>query len=156
MPHPCHMSSEHWSRWCWWHSDRLDVTWLLLLSTKDKLCWICFHTFSIKGGILSLPWERKWQPSLVFLPRTFPGQRSLGDYQSMGTQRVSRNWACAPSIVVVLQHCIKSCFPLGNICLYQNHKILSNKWCMMNFKTYICLFYFLRCQSRFHDGMCRT
>ena len=36
-----------------------------------------------------IPWGRKWQPTPVFLPRKFPGQRSLAGYiQSMALQRV--------------------------------------------------------------------
>ena len=27
-----------------------------------------------------IPWSRKWQPALVFLPRKFHGQWSLADY----------------------------------------------------------------------------
>ena len=38
-------------------------------------------------------WNRKWQPTPVFLPAKFCGQRSLGDWQSPGSQRVGTNWA---------------------------------------------------------------
>ena len=27
-----------------------------------------------------IPWRRKWQPTLVFLPEKFHGQRKLADY----------------------------------------------------------------------------
>ena len=30
--------------------------------------------------VRKIPWRRKWQPALVFLPRKFHGQRSLEDY----------------------------------------------------------------------------
>ena len=47
----------------------------------------------ITGSICvrKIPWSRKWQPTLVFLPGKFPGQRSLGGLQSMGSQRVWHN-----------------------------------------------------------------
>ena len=36
-----------------------------------------------------IPWRREWQPTPVFLPGKFYGQRSLAGYiQSMGSQRV--------------------------------------------------------------------
>ena len=31
-----------------------------------------------------IPWKRKWQPTLVFLPGKFHGQRSLADYSPRG------------------------------------------------------------------------
>ena len=34
-----------------------------------------------------IPWSRKWQPTPVFLPGEFHGQRSLAGLQSMGSQR---------------------------------------------------------------------
>ena len=41
-----------------------------------------------------MPWRRKGQPTPVFLPRKFHGQRSLAGYKSIGSQRVRHNWAC--------------------------------------------------------------
>ena len=36
-----------------------------------------------------IPWRREWQPTPVFLPEEFHGQRSLrpGRLQSMGSER---------------------------------------------------------------------
>ena len=31
-----------------------------------------------------IPWRRKWQPTPVFLPRNFHGQRSLAGYSPQG------------------------------------------------------------------------
>ena len=36
--------------------------------------------------VRKIPWNRKWQPTPVFLPGKFPGQRSLAGY--VGSQRV--------------------------------------------------------------------
>ena len=36
--------------------------------------------------VLEDPLEQKWQPIPVFLPREFPGQRSLGRLQPIGLQ----------------------------------------------------------------------
>ena len=42
-------------------------------------------------GLRRSPGEREWQPTPVFLPGEFHGQRSL--VGSMGSQRVGHNWA---------------------------------------------------------------
>ena len=45
----------------------------------------------------NIPWRRKWQPTLVFLPEEFHGQRSLASYSPPGrkelntTERVTRS-----------------------------------------------------------------
>ena len=40
-----------------------------------------------------IPWRRKWQSTLVFLPRKSHGQRSLAGLQSRGSQSVGYDWA---------------------------------------------------------------
>ena len=35
-------------------------------------------------GSVKIPWRRKWQPTLVFLPGVFHGQRSLARYSPWG------------------------------------------------------------------------
>ena len=39
------------------------------------------------------PWIRKWQPTPVFLPGKYHGQRNLMDYSPRGHKRVRHNWA---------------------------------------------------------------
>ena len=39
-----------------------------------------------------IPWRRKWQPTLVFLPWKSHGQRSLGGYNPWGHKRVRHNF----------------------------------------------------------------
>ena len=39
------------------------------------------HRFSPWVG--KIPWNRKWQPTLVFLPGELYGQRSLADYTTV-------------------------------------------------------------------------
>ena len=55
---------------------------------------ICFHIMvaqmvenqpevqetQVQSWIRKIPWRREWQPTLVFLPGEFHGQRSLADY----------------------------------------------------------------------------
>ena len=35
-----------------------------------------------------IPWRRAWQPTLVFLPGEFYGQRSLADYRPLGCKEL--------------------------------------------------------------------
>ena len=37
------------------------------------------------------PWGKKWQPTPVFLPREFHGQKSLAGYSPWGRKRVGHN-----------------------------------------------------------------
>jgi len=54
----------------------LDVT-PLVAHGKEFPCQCRFNSW-----ILKIPWRRKWQPSPVFLPGKFHGQRSLVGYSS--------------------------------------------------------------------------
>ena len=38
-----------------------------------------------------IPWRREWQPTLVFLPGEFHGQRSLAGYSPWGCKRVGHD-----------------------------------------------------------------
>ena len=51
---------------------------------------ICLHCRRPRFDpwVWKTPWRRKWQPTLVFLPGEFHGQRSHHRLQSMGSQRV--------------------------------------------------------------------
>ena len=41
--------------------------------------------------VRKIPWRRKWQPTPVFLPGKFHGQKSLGGYSPWGLQRVGHD-----------------------------------------------------------------
>ena len=43
--------------------------------------------------VRKIPWRRKWQITLVFLPGKFHGQRSLPGYSPWGHKRVGHNLA---------------------------------------------------------------
>ena len=59
-----------------------------------------------------IPWRRKWQPTLVYLPGEFHGQRSLAGYSPWGrkesdmSERLSLSlWNCQESVCSsVLSH----------------------------------------------------
>ena len=47
-----------------------------------------------------IPWRRKWQPTPVFLPGEYHGQRSLEGYSPRGRKKVRHNLATKPSTSV--------------------------------------------------------
>ena len=53
-----------------------DVTGLpKWLSGKESAC--CDRRHGFNPGVGTVPWRRKWQPTPVFLPGKFSGQRNL-------------------------------------------------------------------------------
>ena len=84
---------HHWSR-------IIPNRCLLLLLTPN-----CpFRPDCLENTLLTLwedtsSWERKWQPTPVFLPGKSHGRRSLVGYsQSVGSQRVGHGWATSLSL----------------------------------------------------------
>ena len=59
------------------------------LSGKESACQCGKCRFD--PWVLKIPWRRKWQPTPVFLPGIFHGQRNYG-LQSMGLQRGWHDW----------------------------------------------------------------
>ena len=62
--------------------------------------WGMFPTSCLGRGFLTTGltgkslhwWKRKWQPTPVFLPAEFHGQRSLAGYSPWGHKRVGHDW----------------------------------------------------------------
>ena len=57
----------------WWHRS------------KEFTCQCRRH--GIDPWVRKIPWRRKWQPTLVFLPGKSHGQRSLVSYRPRGWQK---------------------------------------------------------------------
>ena len=56
-----------------------------VLSSRESTCQCRGHRrCGFKPSIGKSPWRRKWQPTPVFLPGKFHGQRSLADYSPWG------------------------------------------------------------------------
>jgi len=55
-------------------------------SCKESACQCRRHKFSPydPGRSRKIPWNRKWEPTLVYLLRKFHGQRSLVGYSAQG------------------------------------------------------------------------
>ena len=69
--------TSHWASW--W------------LSGKESACW--YRRCGFDTWVRKIPWRRKWQPTLVFLPGKFHGQRSLAGYSPWGQKRTVHDWA---------------------------------------------------------------
>ena len=44
-------------------------------------------------GVRKIPWRRAWQPTPVFLPGEFQGQRNLADYSLWGHRELNKTEA---------------------------------------------------------------
>ena len=87
---------------------------------KDSACQYSIHKrCGFDSRVRKNPWSRKWQPSPVFLPQKFHGQRSLSSVQSLSrVQLFATPWtaACQASLSNTnSQACSHSC-PLSRWC----------------------------------------
>ena len=56
-----------------------------LHSGKESACWCRRHKrCGFNPWVRKIPWSRKWQPTPLFLPGEFYGQRSLASYSPWG------------------------------------------------------------------------
>ena len=61
----------------------------LLLFAKESTCQGRSHKrCGFDPQVWKIPWRRKWQPFLVFLPGKSYGQRSLEDYSPLGNKEL--------------------------------------------------------------------
>ena len=63
-----------------------------------QILYCLSHEYSWVGKI---PWSRKWQPTLVFLPGKSHGQRSLVDYSPWGCNESNMTQRLTLSLVVI-------------------------------------------------------
>ena len=68
---------------------RLGLPWWL--SGKEPSCQ--FGRCGFNPWVGKIPWRRKWQPTLAFLPWKSHGQRSLVGYSPWGRKRVGQDLA---------------------------------------------------------------
>ena len=61
------------------------------VSGKEPVCQCRKHKIhGFDPWLGNIPWRRKWQPTPVFLPGTFHGQRSLLGYSLSGHKESDR------------------------------------------------------------------
>ena len=83
----CYLLSERYQ----WHSD------------KKSACQCKRHKRrGFDPWVGKIPWRRAWQPTPVFLPGKFHGQRSLVGYCPWGHRRVRHDWATENTHTVML------------------------------------------------------
>ena len=68
----------------------------LLMTQWQRICLQCrrCRTCRFNPWVGKIPWSRKWQSPLIFLPGKFHGQGSLAGYSPQGLQRIGWNRAC--------------------------------------------------------------
>ena len=69
--------------------SKFGLSWWL--SGEESTCQCRWCRFA--PWVRKIPWRRKWQPTEVFLPGEFHGQRSLAIYSPWGRTRVGHNLA---------------------------------------------------------------
>ena len=70
----------------WWHSGKESVC-------QYRICQKCRSD----PWVGKSPWNRKWQPTPVFLPGNFRGQRSLAGYSPQGFKESGTTEATEPT-----------------------------------------------------------
>ena len=62
-----------------------------LHSGKESACWCRRHKrCGFSPWVRKIPWSRKWQPTPLFLPGEFHGQRSLVSYSPWGCKELDK------------------------------------------------------------------
>ena len=62
---------------------------------KESACRCRFDPW-----VWKIPWHRKWQPTSIFLPGKFHGQRSLANYSPWGCKEsVTTDWVCIHAVI---------------------------------------------------------
>ena len=84
-----------------------------LLSNSKKVALVVKNPPASAGGgkrhkldpwIGKIPWRRAWQPTPVFLPGESPWTEKPGRLQSMGLQRVGRDWSDLAGMHALTNH----------------------------------------------------
>ena len=80
---------------------------------KEPTCWCRRHRrceFYLWVG--KIPWRRTWQPTLVFLPEEFRGQKSLVGYSPWGRKESDTTEVLSTRAHTPTQTSLRSTFPL--------------------------------------------
>ena len=79
-----------------------------LVCLQDRRPWF-------SSWLWKIPWRKEWQPTPVFLPGEFHGQRSLAGYKPMGSQSWTQLSDCPPTsglnflVAAASSGCLWSC-----------------------------------------------
>ena len=94
-----------------WLSDWTELKW-----TEWLPKWLCCKDITcpcrrrsrceFDSWVSKIPQWRKWQPTPVFLPEKFRGQRSLLSYNTWGCKEWRHYWACVYKVQKGVQNCI--------------------------------------------------
>ena len=91
------------------------------LTGKESTCHSRRHRrLGFNPWVRKIPWSRKWQPTLIFLPGKFHGQRRLagcspGGCQESDTTEYAHIDLCSIQFISVTQSCPTLCDPMDSI-----------------------------------------
>ena len=117
-PHPSPLGHHRTPRWVPHVIEQLPVshlfyTWLGFpwwLNGKE-LTYQCRNR-GLDPWIGKIPWRREWQPTLVFLPGKFHGQKSLLGYSPRGHKRVGHDLATRQQVYIFQCYSLNLSYPL--------------------------------------------
>ena len=70
------------------------------LAWHAYMSWVMIETCGFDPWVAKIPWRRKWQPTPVFLPGEFHGQRSLVGYSPCGSKESDTTEAIEHSCMI--------------------------------------------------------
>ena len=95
----CFVRTFH--KWIQYHNHQRQYDLEHLHSGKESTCQCRRPRFNLWFG--RIPWDRKWQPTPVFLPKKFHGQRTLVGYSPWGCKESdTAQHACTHAIISTL------------------------------------------------------
>ena len=95
---------------CDWSSHKEKKGFLGSSSNKEPTCQCrrCKrHRFDL--WVMKIPYSRKWQPTPVFLPGKFHGQRRLVGYSSWGCKESDMTEQLNTEVMVELEDYLRNC-----------------------------------------------
>ena len=100
---------EYWLEWVAISFSKLTS---LAITERQRICLQC-GKLGFDPWVGKIPWSRKWQPTLVFLPGESPWTEKPEGLQALGLQRVGYDWTTKHEGPDDAALCGRPC-PVGN------------------------------------------
>ena len=71
-------------------TQNITGLWQFLVAQTVRIC-LQHRRPEFDPWVRKIPWKREWQPTPIFLPGKFHGQRNMAGLQFMGSQTVRRD-----------------------------------------------------------------
>ena len=87
---PCHVGTFMWLTLVADPEFPFPAGFLVVLVVKNPLASAGDTRDMVDPWVWKIPWRRKWQPTLIFLPGESHGQRNLVGYSPQGLKEADR------------------------------------------------------------------